>query len=65
MRRAFGPLVAVVLAVFAASAWAGVVPNTGGPHQSGAKVKPVSQDQHHDKAEQAHEKEDSSKEAQR
>lgn len=65
MRRALGPVAAVALAVFAASAWAGVVPNNGGPHQSGAKVKPVSQNQDHDKAEQAHEKEDSGKEAKR
>jgi len=60
-----GPLVAVVLAVFAASATAGVVPNHGGQNHSGAKVKPVNHNQDSDKAEQAPEKEDSSKEDKR
>jgi len=63
MRRALGPLVVVLFALFATAASAGVVPNHGGQSQSGAKVKPVNQDQ--DKTEQAPEKEDSSKEDKR
>jgi len=56
-------LVVVLFALFATAASAGVVPNHGGQSQSGAKVKPVNQDQ--DKTEQAPEKEDSSKEDKR
>ena len=65
MRRALGPLVAVLLAVFATSVVAGVVPNHGGQNHSGAKVKPVVQHQENDKTEQVPEKEDSSKEERR
>lgn len=65
MRKALGPLAAVLLAVFAASASAGVVPNHGGQNYSGAKVKPVSQNQESEKTDQAHEKEDAGKEDKR
>lgn len=59
MRRALGPLVAVLLAVLATPAWSGVVPNTGAQNHSGAKVKPVQHNQDNERTEQAPEKEDS------
>jgi len=65
MRRALGPLVVVLFALFATAASAGVVPNHGGQSHSGAKVKPVNHDQDNEKTEQAPEKDDSSKEEKR
>lgn len=65
MRRALGASVAVLLAVFAAPASAGVVPNHGAQNHSGAKVKPVNHNHDNEKTEQAPEKEDSSKEEKR
>jgi len=58
-------LAAVLLAIFATSASAGVVPNHGGQSHSGAKVKPVSQNQESEKSDQAHEKEDAAKDDKR